>query len=463
LAALGRGANVNGCIEGTPVCLAVDRSRGVRVSGLVEICMTYVHLSTSAVPARRPDSLSRPGGRAVVSPPSMRSSEPGTRYNPRVSTTRRGCAALALAVALLAPARAGAQTPTPTPTVTPTPTATPIPTPTPTATPSPTPTPTPTPKQLTLAWGGDVTLGSSYGDPPQAGRPLLAGVAAELMAADVTAVNYEGTFAPGGASKCGGGSSDCFAFQAPPANAKTLARAGVDIVNQANNHAFDYGPAGVHGTRAALARAHVLETGAPAEIRVLERNGIRVAFVGFSTYRWSAPMNDDAAVRALIKTAGAKADVVVAFMHAGAEGAGKAHVPYGYEHAYGENRGDSRHFAHTAIDAGADLVLGSGPHVLRGLQLYKDRLIAYSLGNLAGWHNFGTSGNSALSAVLTVTVDAHGRFATGQLTSLRMDRAAVPHADPANAAARFVRSLTASDFAGGGLRIGATGSLAVRR
>ena len=83
---------------------------------------------------------------------------------------------------------------------------------------------------------------------------------------------------------------------------------------------------------------------------------------------------------------------MVVLMHAGAEGADRTHVPAGREEAYGEDRGDSPLFARTAIDAGADLVLGSGPHVLRGMQLYKGRLIAYSLGNLAGWHNFSRHG-----------------------------------------------------------------------
>ena len=75
----------------------------------------------------------------------------------------------------------------------------------------------------------------------------------------------------------------------------------------------------------------------------------------------------------------------------------------------------TRHFARVAVDAGADLVLGSGPHVVRGLQLYRDRLIAYSLGNLTGWHNFGTGGNSALSALLRVDVDRDGALARGSL------------------------------------------------
>ena len=94
--------------------------------------------------------------------------------------------------------------------------------------------------------------------------------------------------------------------------------------------------------------------------------------------------------------------------HAGAEGADKTRVPGGREHAFGEDRGDSRHFARAAIDAGADLVVGSGPHVVRGLELYRGRLIAYSLGNLTGYRNFSTAGTSGLSGLLRVTLDADG-------------------------------------------------------
>src|ERR1700712_5735907 len=101
---------------------------------------------------------------------------------------------------------------------------------------------------VSIAWGGDLTLGSSYGNPPDAGRPLLAAGTKVLKAANIAAVNYEGTFGPGGASKCSGDSENCFAFQAPPGNARTIRRAGVDIVNHANNHAFDYGALGWRST-----------------------------------------------------------------------------------------------------------------------------------------------------------------------------------------------------------------------
>jgi Bacterial capsule synthesis protein PGA_cap len=170
-------------------------------------------------------------------------------------------------------------------------------------------------------------------------------------------------------------------------------------------------------------------------------------------------MGDEAAVRALIGRAEKTADIVVAFFHAGAEGAGKTRVPRGPETAFGEYRGDSRRFARAAIDAGADLVLGSGPHVLRGLELYEDRLIAYSLGNLAGWKNFSTAGRSGLSALLTVTVEPRGRFVRARLDSLRLDGSGVPRRDPQGAAAKLVRSLSRADFPRSPLRIDRRGTV----
>jgi Bacterial capsule synthesis protein PGA_cap len=271
-------------------------------------------------------------------------------------------------------------------------------------------------------------------------------VARVLRGADVAAVNYEGTFGAGGPSKCAGGLADCFAFQAPAANAGTLRWAGVDVVNQANNHAHDFGGPGQAMTHAALRAAGVAWTGAPGQIRVLRRRGVRIAFVGFSTYPWSAAMGNRGAVRALVHRAARRAGVVVAFFHAGAEGADRTHVPRGAEHAFGEYRGDSRRFAHTAIDAGADLVLGSGPHVLRGLQVHRGRLIAYSLGNLAGWHNFATAGTTGISALLRVDVAPDGRLLHGAITSLRLDHTGVPHRDPSHAAERLMRSVSAADF-----------------
>jgi hypothetical protein len=337
---------------------------------------------------------------------------------------------------------------------------------------TPTPTATPPkvrhsrhPRPVTVVWGGDVTLGSQYGLPPDRGRPLLAGIARTLRDGHLTAVNYEGTFAtPGLASKCEHTKpGDCYAFAAPAANAKTLRHFGVDIVNQANNHAFDYGPLGWHATRVALKRAKVKSTGAPGEIVVMTRNHTRIALVGFSTYPWSGKMDDPERVRVNVTYAARVADIVVVFMHAGAEGAEQTRVPLGAETAFGESRGNSRVFARAAIDAGADLVLGSGPHVLRGVERYKGRLIAYSLGDLAGWKNFGTKGVTGLSGLLTVRLAASGRMRSARLTALRLDANGVPRRDSTEASVRLVKSLTRSDFSGGGVRITRHGTITPAR
>jgi hypothetical protein len=273
---------------------------------------------------------------------------------------------------------------------------------------------------LTVIWGGDVTLGSSYGQPPNQARGMLAGVAATMRKADLTTVNLEGTLGSGGSSKCPTPTPNCFAFQAPAGNTAGLRVAGVDAVNLANNHAFDFGPIGMGQTILALRKAKIAFTGRPGEIRYLTVGRSRVALLGFSSYSWTSPIRDIVAVRRLVAAASARANQVVVFLHGGAEGAGQTHVPFGEEQAYGEMRGSLRAFAHTAVDAGADLVLGSGPHVLRGIEIYRKRAIAYSLGNLAGYKNFSRGGVLSLSGLLRVEIDAGGALTGGRLLPLKL-------------------------------------------
>ncbi len=316
-------------------------------------------------------------------------------------------------------------------------------------------------RPLTIAWAGDTTLGSSYGNPPDNGFFALREVAPVLRAADISAVNSEGTYGKAGTSKCGGSSGGtCFAFQAPAANAGALHRAGVDIVNLANNHAFDFGAAGMGATVSALKAAGVKVSGRPGESTVLDVDGAKVAFVGFASYPWSASITDLASVRALCRSAAKRANVVVAFFHGGAEGADRTHVPYGTEEYLGENRGSLRAFAHAAVDGGADLVLGSGPHVLRGMERYKKRLIAYSLGNFAGYKNFGTGGVLSHSGILRATVSSKGELMGGRFESLELDGDAVPHPDRAHASARLISLLSKADFGSKGVTVTADGTLA---
>ncbi|MCW2995567.1 MAG: CapA family protein, partial [Conexibacter sp.] len=315
-------------------------------------------------------------------------------------------------------------------------------------------------RPLTIAWGGDVTPGSAYGLPPEDGRTLLAAVRPQLRGADLAAVNLEGTFGIGGTPKCGFGvSPTCFAFQAPPANAAALSTAGVDFVNLANNHAWDYGADGMGQTVLALRARRIRFTGRPGEIAYVDRPHARVAFVGFAAYPWTSPIRDLPAAQALLRAAAAHANVVVALIHAGAEGRTQGHTPDADEQAFGEQRGNARAFAHAAIDAGADLVLGSGPHVLRGIEIYDDRLIAYSLGNLAGWKNFSVAGASATSALLRVRIGKAGAFRGGTLTPLHLAGAGVPQRDPTRAAVTAIRDLSTADFGARAPHISVVGRL----
>jgi hypothetical protein len=137
-------------------------------------------------------------------------------------------------------------------------------------------------------------------------------------------------------------------------------------------------------------------------------------------------------------------------------------VPHGSEHAFGENRGNSRHFAHAVVRTGADVVLGSGPHVLRGIECFRRRVIAYSLGNFVGYRTLSTSGVQGLSGILRARIGARGRFLGGRLFPLRLVRPGMPRRDARRASIRLVRRLSRRDFDGRACRVGRGGAIRPR-
>jgi poly-gamma-glutamate capsule biosynthesis protein CapA/YwtB (metallophosphatase superfamily) len=188
--------------------------------------------------------------------------------------------------------------------------------------------------------------------------------------------------------------------------------------------------------------------------------GLRVAILGFAPYSDTASLLDLPAARALIARAEALADMVIVAIHAGAEGTAATHVTGGEESYVGEDRGNPEAFAHMAVDAGADLVLGSGPHVLRGMEVYRHRLIAYSLGNFAGYHNVGLDGVLADSAILHVRLSARGAFLSGRVSSVRLVDAGMPEPDADDAGARLISELSRADFGPRTVSISAAGRIA---
>lgn len=309
------------------------------------------------------------------------------------------------------------------------------------------------PRLLTIAAVGDTMLGSTP-TLPASPDTYFSHVKGQLRG-DIVFGNLEGTLTEtSDSAKCSAGATECFAFKAPPSFARTLRDAGFTAMNNANNHSYDFGQTGQDDTVAALHRVGIEQTGLPGEITTMKAGGVRVALIGFAPYSDTASLTDLSTARALIRNATHRASVVICAIHAGAEGSGALHVTGEEEYYAGEDRGNPERFAHMAIDAGADLVLGSGPHVLRGMEIYKHRLVAYSLGNFAGYYNFATDGVLGHSVILHVTLDENGAFHAGQLTSVDLMESGQPAADPSGTAAALLASLAHEDLGFRAIRLG---------
>lgn len=313
---------------------------------------------------------------------------------------------------------------------------------------SPAPAPEP-PATVSITWVGDMTFGT-LGDYPSAGpASLISGVTQDLHS-DLTIGNLESALGDLPMSKCTPRETDCYEFEATDDTARALHRAGFSAVNVANNHTLDAGTAGEASTDAALTSAGLLWAGRPGQIRYLTRNGITIALLGFGPWPYDADMLDIPAAEALVRQARRHAQVVIVMEHAGGEGDGAQHVRPGEEYYLGEDRGNSMAFTHGVINAGADLVMGSGPHVLRGFQWYHGHLIAYSLGNFCAYDTLGLDSITSVSAILHVTLNAYGQFVQGSISPIRLVASGTPEPDPAGAAITMINSLSRDDFAGNG-------------
>ncbi len=318
--------------------------------------------------------------------------------------------------------------------------------------------PTPTPKSnnkepITIAAGGDIMLASTFPNesrmPPNDGADLLNAVAPFFQAADIAFGNLEGPLIDGGVSTKCGNRPNCFAFRMPTRYGKYLKEAGFDVLSVANNHAADFGDAGRASTRKVLDELGIKHAGSDKgqySTAYLDVKGKRVAVIGFAHNSIVPNVNDLAFARQLVEQAHKQADLVIVSFHGGAEGAANMRVPNKTEMFFGEQRGNLPLFARTVIDAGADLVLGHGPHVLRGMEIYKDRLIAYSLGNFATYGWFQLAGATAETMVLEVQIDAEGKFMSGKINPFVLRDRGILTKDETKSAIHTVRRLSELDF-----------------
>lgn len=310
------------------------------------------------------------------------------------------------------------------------------------------------PRLVRVAGAGDVMMGSrDQGLDPdiesEAAVLAKSEIAAIFHRADVSFVNLEGPLYDGDASS----SKDCarcYAFRSPTAYAGILAQLGVRAASMANNHSGDYGEDGRASTLTALGANHIEAFGLDRDdARVAEialKDGGRAALVSFAPNTGTLDINDADAEARLIHALKATHAVVVVSFHGGAEGEEFEHVAPGHVTFDGEDRGDVLAFAHAAIDAGADIVIGQGPHVPRALEIYRGHLIAYSLGNFWTYGAIGTDAVRGLGPVLEAWLAPDGTLAGLAIHSTEQHSTNAPAGDPSDEAERHVLALTRTDF-----------------
>lgn len=318
--------------------------------------------------------------------------------------------------------------------------------------------------KLTVAITGDIMMGTTYPSvqlPSHEGRQLFVDAASILQQADVAAGNLEGTLCDSGEThkKL---SKICYAFRTPTRYAHRLSEAGFDFLSMANNHAHDFGEQGIKSTMTCLDKIGIRYAGIRGDYPtyvMLQRKGLTIGFCAFGHNEYTLRHHNLFQVRQIITELAKQCDVIIVSFHGGAEGAAHARLPYGKEMYCGEDRGDLRHFAHFCIDAGADIVYGHGPHVARAVELYKEHLIAYSLGNFCTPFGISLMGVSGYAPLLQLQVDSEGRFLNGKIHSFIQQRGVGPRLDRQNRAAKEIKRLTRLDILNGQLLIDDEGNI----
>ena len=347
-------------------------------------------------------------------------------------------------------------------------------------------------RPVRLAFTGDINLGTitlEDGLPPDSGR-LLFGSVDSLLVGNLVVGNFEGVLADSGfPTKCGPQPADsgtgngdqgtgkrkqgvgiaeklrsnCYAFGTPTYLAPSLVEAGFTHLNLANNHANDFGSAGRLHTEWVFDSLGLQPYGPLGKIIIdTLRQGDSitvVGLIGFATYSFAYDLLDLERSAVVVDSISRLADVVVVTFHGGSEGTKAIRTAAGPDSAYGEPRGDVRRWARAVIDAGADAVVGHGPHVLRGVEFYAGKPIFYSLGNFATYRGFNITGPQGTTVVLQLELGGDGTFITGRLVPLLQRSLAGPEPDPTQAALRLMRRVTKLDFPDSGARIGPGGEV----
>lgn len=301
---------------------------------------------------------------------------------------------------------------------------------------------------------GDIMLGSAFPSasnlPPDDALNSFQAVDS-LLKGDIVFGNLEGCFLnSGNSTKCNGiNPNNCYAFRMPERYAGIYEKAGFNVLSIANNHVGDFDSKGRKNTARILDSLQIHYAGQLNKpFEVFEMDSIKYAFCAFAPNENTVSINKVEAAKALVTHLKTLADIVIVSFHGGGEGARFEHVTRKNEIFYKENRGNVYAFAHAVIDAGADVVLGHGPHVTRAVEVYKNKFIAYSLGNFCTYGMFSLKGNNGIAPLVQLKINSKGDFLYADVTSIQQDKISQLTLDGNYRAFKRMKELTDIDFAG---------------
>lgn len=331
---------------------------------------------------------------------------------------------------------------------------------------------------LSIIGVGDIMMGLNYPEdkpvlPKQDGALVFSDVKEILKNADLTTGNLEGVLMNRGGTpkpccRATKKSGNCYCFRSPEHYTQHLLDAGFDYVSVSNNHSGDFGAEGRTCTQRALDEAKLAYAGfeKSCEYKVLELNGVRYGFASFSVSSGTLTVFDTEKAKKVIGLLRDSSDIVIATMHIGAEGSKYTHITREMEEFLGDKRGNPYQFARTAIDAGADIVFGHGPHVPRAIDMYKGKFIAYSLGNFATSTSVNIMGVTGYAPIVKIIIDKkNGNFIEGQIYSFIQkgnngDRK--PTTDDKGSCIKLIKELTETDIPESPIAISPDGKITIK-
>ncbi|WP_225872474.1 CapA family protein [Pedobacter polaris] len=315
---------------------------------------------------------------------------------------------------------------------------------------------------------GDIMLGSAF--PSKSNLPpddaMNSFVAVEqYLKGDIVFGNLEGCFLnAGNSSKCiGSNPNSCYAFRMPDRYGLIFKNAGFNVLSIANNHVGDFDARGRKNTARILDSLQIKYAGQLNKpFDIFEKDSVKYAFCAFAPNENTVSIKKIDSAKILVAELKKQVDIVIVSFHGGGEGANFEHLTRKTEIFYKENRGNVYAFAHGVIDAGADVVLGHGPHVTRAMEVYKNKFIAYSLGNFCTYGMFSLKGPNGFAPLVQLKINSKGDFLFADIISVKQDKINRLTVDTNHTAFKKIQTLTNFDLPENQLKFEGNGRISLK-